>query len=304
MKSTKSLDNKLKPNVIILTNAEALLTNNVGHVITVCDGVVNVKGFRKFFAGEIVYIGNFGALGLALALEKNETVSFATFGGDNLVSAGDEVRSTSECIVVHTGVEVLEQLVVDGLGKYIEGGANITIDKNRFIRTSAISPGIIERHDSLISIGDRQTALILDTILNQKFINLQSYPPGVEEDYISIKRNSAPMMQTMSNHLIKEKGPSKLPILCDQYYLDLKYGNFSISQQFCDILLCKNFSSIKFLSYVTVVAPVKLYCIYNELFVDERLNKIYQTKPGSWLTVIEIGILNDDPTLFYSKIIS
>lgn len=220
LKSTKRSKNKSITKVVVLPTAEApAIFKNIGQVTSVRDGVVNIKGFRKFFAGEVVRIGKFNVIGLALTLEKNDSVSFAIFGGDNLVSEGDLATRTYDSIVVPTGVELLGR-VVDGLGKYIDAGVKLTIHKNKFMRTSAVSPGIIERQavnqplqtgilaiDSMIPIGkgqreliigDRQTgktAIALDTIINQKFVNLQNSIDAVMCVYVAIGQKCSTIVQ-------------------------------------------------------------------------------------------------------------
>jgi len=163
----------------------------VGQVLSVGDGIARVHGLDKVQAGEMVEFPG-GIMGMALNLES-DNVGIVIFGDDRTIKEGDVVKRTGDIVDVPVGPELLGR-VVDALGNPIDGKGPIKSKKRQLVEVKA--PGIIPRKsvhepmqtgikaiDSLIPvgrgqreliIGDRQTgktAVILDTILNQKAIN-------------------------------------------------------------------------------------------------------------------------------------
>ncbi len=129
---------------------------------------------------------------MALNLES-DNVGVVIFGDDRTIKEGDTVKRTGAIVDAPVGRGLLGR-VVDGLGNPIDGKGPI-VDAKR-MRVEVKAPGIIPRKsvhepmqtglkaiDSLVPvgrgqreliIGDRQTgktAVIIDTILNQKGIN-------------------------------------------------------------------------------------------------------------------------------------
>ncbi|MGH7965519.1 MAG: F0F1 ATP synthase subunit alpha, partial [Candidatus Binatia bacterium] len=127
--------------------------------------------------------------GLALNLEE-DNVGAAIFGEVEAIKEGDEVRRTGRIAEVPVGEAMLGR-VVNALGQPVDGKGPIAATETRRIEVKA--PGIVLRQpvkeplqtgikaiDSMIPIGrgqreliigDRQTgktALIIDTIINQK----------------------------------------------------------------------------------------------------------------------------------------
>ncbi len=163
----------------------------VGQVLSVGDGIARIYGLDKVQSGELVEFES-GVKGMALNLEE-DNVGVVIFGSDQQIKEGDMVKRTDQIVSVPVGKEMLGR-VVDALGEPIDGlGA---IKAKEFSRSDVKAPGIIPRRsvhepmqtglkivDSLIPIGrgqreliigDRQTgktAIILDTIINQKKIN-------------------------------------------------------------------------------------------------------------------------------------
>ncbi len=163
----------------------------VGQVISVGDGIARVYGLDKVQAGEMVEFPG-GIRGMALNLEE-DNVGVVIFGDDRSIREGDAVKRTGAIVEVPVGKGLLGR-VVDALGEPIDGKGPITNAKRTRVEVKA--PGIIGRKsvhepmqtglkaiDSLVPvgrgqreliIGDRQTgktAVIIDTILNQKKIN-------------------------------------------------------------------------------------------------------------------------------------
>ncbi|WP_376093441.1 F0F1 ATP synthase subunit alpha [Roseomonas sp. CCTCC AB2023176] len=164
----------------------------VGTVLTVGDGIARCYGLQNVMAGEMVEFPSAGVRGMALNLES-DNVGVVIFGDDKMIKEGDTVSRTGTIVDVPVGRGLLGR-VVDGLGNPIDGKGPLT-DVSR-MRVEVKAPGIIPRKsvhepmqtgikaiDALIPIGrgqrelvigDRQTgktAVIIDTIINQKPVN-------------------------------------------------------------------------------------------------------------------------------------
>ncbi|MDA8253340.1 MAG: F0F1 ATP synthase subunit alpha, partial [Rhodospirillales bacterium] len=162
-----------------------------GQVLSVGDGIARVFGLQNVMAGELVEFPSVGLKGMALNLET-DNVGIVVFGEDRGIREGDTVSRTGRIVDVPVGKGLLGR-VVDGLGQPIDGKGPVEGER-RLVEVKA--PGIIPRKsvhepvqtgikaiDALIPIGrgqreliigDRQTgktAVIIDTIINQKQIN-------------------------------------------------------------------------------------------------------------------------------------
>ena len=163
-----------------------------GQVLSVGDGIARVFGLQNVMAGELVEFPSAGLRGMALNLET-DNVGVVIFGDDRAVREGDTVSRTQKIVSVPTGKGLLGR-VVDGLGQPIDGKGPLVDVTDALVEAKA--PGIIPRQsvnepmqtglkaiDALIPvgrgqreliIGDRQigkTAVIIDTIINQKAAN-------------------------------------------------------------------------------------------------------------------------------------
>src|SRR5487761_2422578 len=163
-----------------------------GQVLSVGDGIARVFGLQNCMAGEMVEFPGAGVRGMALNLET-DNVGVVIFGDDRQIREGDTVARTGSIVDVPVGNALLGR-VVDGLGSPIDGKGPIVTTELRRVEVKA--PGIIPRKsvhepvqtglkaiDALIPIGrgqreliigDRQTgktAVIIDTIINQKTTN-------------------------------------------------------------------------------------------------------------------------------------
>ena len=172
--------------------------SEIGQVLSVGDGIARVYGLDNVQAGELVEFPG-GIAGMALNLEV-DNVGIVIFGSDRHIKEGDTVKRTGAIVEVPVGKELLGR-VVDPLGNPIDGKGPIKAKRRAQVDVKA--PGIIPRQsvhepmstglkavDALIPvgrgqreliIGDRQTgktAIILDTILNQRPI----HENGPEED--------------------------------------------------------------------------------------------------------------------------
>jgi F-type H+-transporting ATPase subunit alpha len=163
-----------------------------GQVLSVGDGIARVFGLQNVMAGEMVEFPGAGLRGMALNLET-DNVGVVIFGDDTRIREGDTVARTGTIVDVPVGDGLLGR-VVDGLGNPIDDKGPIMFAERRRVEVKA--PGIIPRKsvhepmqtglkaiDALIPIGrgqreliigDRQTgktAVIIDTIINQKVAN-------------------------------------------------------------------------------------------------------------------------------------
>ena len=163
----------------------------VGRVLSVGDGIARVFGLDNIQAGEMVEFPG-GIRGMALNLEV-DNVGIVIFGDDRDIKEGDLVKRMEAIVDVPVGEELLGR-VVDALGNPIDNRGPIETSMRSVADVKA--PGIIPRRsvhepmatglksvDAMIPIGrgqreliigDRQTgktALVLDTILNQKSYN-------------------------------------------------------------------------------------------------------------------------------------
>jgi len=163
-----------------------------GQVLSVGDGIARVFGLQNVMSGEMVSFPGAGLTGMALNLET-DNVGVVIFGDDRQIREGDTVSRTGAIVDVPIGDGLLGR-VVDGLGNPIDGKGPLTNVTRSRVEVKA--PGIIPRKsvhepmqtglkaiDALIPvgrgqreliIGDRQTgktAVIIDTIINQKTVN-------------------------------------------------------------------------------------------------------------------------------------
>ncbi|HKS67688.1 MAG TPA: F0F1 ATP synthase subunit alpha [Candidatus Acidoferrales bacterium] len=162
--------------------------DEVGSVISVGDGIARVHGLDRCMAGEMLEFPH-GVFGIALNLEEDE-VGTVLLGDYTEIREGDTVKRTDKIMSVPVG-EALIGRVVNPLGQPLDDkGPVMTQARNPLER---LAPGVVDRQpvrepvqtgikaiDSMIPIGrgqreliigDRQTgktALILDTILNQR----------------------------------------------------------------------------------------------------------------------------------------
>jgi len=165
-----------------------LITENVGTVKRVGDGVAIVSGLKGVMENELVVFPD-GTYGLAMDLHEFHVGCVILGSGDN-VQAGDMVYETGRVVDVPVGKDLLGR-VVNALGQPIDGRGPLETEDRRpvefpamgFIYRSPIDTPLqtgIKAIDSIIPlgkgqreliIGDRQTgktAIAVDTVLNQK----------------------------------------------------------------------------------------------------------------------------------------
>jgi F-type H+/Na+-transporting ATPase subunit alpha len=167
---------------------QAVAVEEVGTVISVGDGIARIYGLEKAMSGEMLAFPH-DVFGIALNLEEDQ-VGAVLLGEYTLVQEGDTVKRTGTIMSAPVGEEMVGR-VVNPLGVPLDGKGPIST--NQRIPIERIAPGVVDRQpvreplqtgikaiDSMIPIGrgqreliigDRQTgktAIILDTILNQK----------------------------------------------------------------------------------------------------------------------------------------
>ncbi len=172
--------------------AEGIELKETGRVISVGDGIARIYGLENVMAGELLAFPN-GLVGMVLNLEE-DNIGSVLFGFDDKVKEGDEVKRTGRVMQVPVGPELVGR-VVDALGQPIDGKGPINAKRSGALER--IAPGVIDRksvHEPLqtgikaidgmipigrgqreLIIGDRQTgktAVALDTIINQKGLNV------------------------------------------------------------------------------------------------------------------------------------
>ncbi|HME43350.1 MAG TPA: F0F1 ATP synthase subunit alpha [Syntrophorhabdales bacterium] len=159
-----------------------------GTVISVGDGIARIYGLENAMAGELVEFPH-NIEGMVLNLEE-DNVGVVVFGQDYDIKEGDLVKRTSRIAQVPVG-EALIGRVVDALGNPLDGKGPIETKEFRNVEQRA--PGVVVRQpvkeplqtgikaiDAMIPIGRGQreliigdrgtgkTAIIIDTIINQK----------------------------------------------------------------------------------------------------------------------------------------
>jgi F-type H+-transporting ATPase subunit alpha len=170
----------------------AIDVSDVGQVIEAGDGIARVNGLTAVHSQELVKFAN-GVMGIAFNLEK-DNVGVIIMGDYSGIEEGMTVRSTGRIASVPVGDAMIGR-VVNALGEPVDAKGSIKTTKFRPIER--IAAGVVERRDvdtpvqtgikaidamiplgrgqRELIIGDRQTgktALAIDTIINQKGMNL------------------------------------------------------------------------------------------------------------------------------------
>ncbi len=197
---------------------------DTGTVVEVGDGVATIFGLEKAMAGELLRFES-GIYGMVMNLREDH-VGAVILAAEDKVLEGEEVRTTGQIVEVPVGEEMLGR-VVNALGEPLDGKGEIkTKHRNPMER---LAPGVIVRQpvkeplqtgikaiDALVPIGrgqreliigDRQTgktALVLDTILNQK-------DSGVVCIYVAIGQKRSTVARVIK--LFEEKGAMDYTII-------------------------------------------------------------------------------------------
>jgi len=164
-------------------------TQNVGTVTKNTDGVIIATGLSRAFMGEKVVFQD-GNAGMVLNLDE-DSASIILLDEASKIKEGDTLKTTGETLSVEVSEELLGR-VIDPLGNPLD--ARSRIKKGKKMPLEKIAPGVVQREpvssplktgiktiDAMfpigrgqreLIIGDRQTgktAIVIDTIINQKF---------------------------------------------------------------------------------------------------------------------------------------
>ena len=167
---------------------QTIEVEEVGSVISVGDGIARIYGLERVMSGEMLAFPH-DVFGIALNLEEDQ-VGAVLLGEYAEIKEGDTVKRTKTIMSVPVG-EALVGRVVNPLGQPLDGKGPIATEMR--IPLERLAPGVVDRQpvreplqtgikaiDAMIPIGrgqreliigDRQTgktAIILDTIINQK----------------------------------------------------------------------------------------------------------------------------------------
>jgi F-type H+/Na+-transporting ATPase subunit alpha len=159
-----------------------------GTVISVGDGIARIYGLENAMSGELVEFPH-NIIGMVLNLEE-DNIGAVIFGEYSEIKEGDIVKRTNRIAQVPVG-EGLIGRVVDALGVPLDGKGPIVATEYRNVEQRA--PGVVVRQpvkealqtgikaiDAMIPIGRGQreliigdrgtgkTAIVIDTIINQK----------------------------------------------------------------------------------------------------------------------------------------
>jgi len=185
---------------ILAKEIEALdqkpVAESVGTVLQVGDGIARVYGLPDAQMGELLEFPH-EVMGLVLNLEE-DSIGCIILGLDEELKEGDPVRRTGRIAEVPVGKALLGR-VVDALGRPLDGKGPIVAEEYR--RVEVIAPGVVKRQpvkeplqtgikaiDAMIPIGRGQreliigdrstgkTAIVLDTIINQKYTHETDSP--------------------------------------------------------------------------------------------------------------------------------
>jgi F-type H+/Na+-transporting ATPase subunit alpha len=198
--------------------------SEVGTVLQVGDGIARVHGLENCVALEMLDFEH-GVTGFAFNLEE-DNVGAALVGEWELIKEGEPVRRTGQVASVPVG-EALLGRVVDPLGNPLDGSGPIETAERRPLEFKA--PGVVDRQpvkepvqtgikaiDSMIPIGRGQrelvigdrgtgkTALVVDTILNQRGGDLICI-------YVAIGQKSSTVAQVVER--LREEGAMEYTIV-------------------------------------------------------------------------------------------
>lgn len=222
MQKYEEIINKLEEK---LTNFESESTSkNIGIVEKNTDGVIVASGLSKSKMGEQVEFKN-GARGVILNLDE-DTVSIILLDRAEDIKQGDEVKTTGVLLSIEASNELLGR-VVSPLGVPLDGKPKLK--KGKVMPLEKIAPGVVEREpvstplktgikaiDAMIPIGRGQreliigdrgigkTAVIIDTIINQKQAAKLSKQKQVICVYVAIGQKQSTIAQVIEK--LKEKG--------------------------------------------------------------------------------------------------
>ncbi len=228
----------MKPEELIKTIEQKLskidaspTVQNVGTVISVGDGIVDLSGLSKVAFGEEVEFET-GSRGLALGIEQDKVSVILLSDDMEKIHEGMTAKTTGKVLGLNVSDDLIGR-VVDPLQNPLDG-KELKIKKGKYYPLEKIAPGVIERQsvdtplktgikaiDALtpigrgqrqLIIGDRgtgKTAIAIDTIINQKKKDLNL--PQVICIYCAIGQKRANIARTVA--LLEENDAMKYSIV-------------------------------------------------------------------------------------------
>src|SRR5690348_12365558 len=211
---------------------QVMAVEEVGSVISVGDGIARIHGLDKAMAGEMLSFPH-EVVGIALNLEEDQ-VGAVLLGDYTKIEEGDTVQRTKKIMSVPVG-EALIGRVVNPLGQPLDDKGPIATNQRSPIER--LAPGVIDRQpvrepvqtgikaiDSMIPIGrgqreliigDRQTgktAVIIDTIINQKGNNASGDPKtALKCIYVAVGQKRSTVAQLVRT--LEEQGAMEYSIV-------------------------------------------------------------------------------------------
>ncbi|MGC2422299.1 MAG: F0F1 ATP synthase subunit alpha [Candidatus Acidiferrales bacterium] len=195
---------------------QTLAVEETGTVLAVGDGIARIYGLDRCMAGEMLEFPH-GVTGIALNLEEDQ-VGAVLLGDYAEIEEGDTVKRTKKINSVPVG-DALVGRVVNPLGQPLDDKGPVPSEQRNPLER--LAPGVVDRQpvrepvqtgikaiDSMIPIGrgqreliigDRQTgktAIILDTILNQRGENMVCIYCAIGQKRSTI----AQVIKTLADH--------------------------------------------------------------------------------------------------------
>ncbi len=225
----------------------------VGEIAEVADGIARIYGLQDAKFGELLKISSSEGEVSAMALSLEEGFIGAIILGDFAkVKAGDEVLETGEVLTVPAGQEMIGR-VINALGEQIDGKGKIKAEK--MMEVEKVAPGVVTREkvntplqtgiraiDALIPIGRGQreliigdrgtgkTAIVLDTIINQKNVPEESRPICI---YVSIGQKRSKIARLVAT--LEENGAMDYTIIVSATSSDPAAANYLAPYTGCAI---------------------------------------------------------------------
>ncbi len=190
---------------------------NVGHVVSVGDGIVKADGLSRAGYGELVQLED-GRLGLVMSLDE-DFASILLLSEESSVPEGMELKTTGTLLSLHVSDDLFGR-VIDPFGSPLDGRP-LSVANWTAVPLERIAPGVTQRApvevplktgikvvDALtpigrgqrqLIVGDRntgKTALVVDTIINQRSLDLDL--PQVVCVYCAIGQKRGSIARTVA----------------------------------------------------------------------------------------------------------
>lgn len=197
---------------------------NIGIVQKNTDGVIVASGLSRALMGEQVEFEN-GTRGVILNLDE-DTVSIILLDKSDNIKEGDTIKTTGKLLSIEASEELLGR-VINPLGIPLDGKPSIK--KSTTMPLERIAAGVVQREpvvtplktgikaiDAMIPIGRGQreliigdrgtgkTAIVIDTIINQKETHKAKSGKPVYCIYVAIGQKQSTVAQVIER--LKESG--------------------------------------------------------------------------------------------------